>query len=210
MPVLGAATAFVALFFGAARARRQPLARGRLIELMRWGRGAVPHAGDGVLRRARQALWLLFAVRAKPALAAALSAWAAAGLWPGHRRFLNGMRGSRSPSCNVRRPTRRHHLRLDERGLMLHRARAALGAALWLGQGAGLLVSAVGRSAAGSQGSGKLPRNYSQCDSLLLGRQVRRAHISYIEVKNTTSTVEHEASTSKIGEDRSSTVSSAA
>ncbi len=45
-------------------------------------------------------------------------------------------------------------------------------------------------------------RNYSQCDSLLIGDQCGAHTFPYIEVKNTSSTVEHEASTSKIGEDQ--------
>ncbi len=45
-------------------------------------------------------------------------------------------------------------------------------------------------------------RNYSQCDSLLLGDRCGAHTFPYLEVRNTTSTVEHEASTSKIGEDQ--------
>jgi Fe-S cluster assembly protein SufB len=45
-------------------------------------------------------------------------------------------------------------------------------------------------------------RNYSQCDSLLLGDRCGAHTFPYIEVKNTSSQVEHEASTSKIGEDQ--------
>src|SRR5215468_8903520 len=45
-------------------------------------------------------------------------------------------------------------------------------------------------------------RNFSQCDSLLLGNQCGAHTFPYIEVKNTSSRVEHEASTSKIGEDQ--------
>ena len=45
-------------------------------------------------------------------------------------------------------------------------------------------------------------RNYSQCDSLLLGNRCGAHTFPYIEVRNTSSTVEHEASTSKIGEDQ--------
>ena len=45
-------------------------------------------------------------------------------------------------------------------------------------------------------------RNYSQCDSLLLGDQCGAHTFPYIEVRNTSSQVEHEASTSKIGEDQ--------
>ena len=45
-------------------------------------------------------------------------------------------------------------------------------------------------------------RNYSQCDSLLLGDRCGAHTFPYLEVKNTSSQVEHEASTSKIGEDQ--------
>src|SRR5438874_737210 len=45
-------------------------------------------------------------------------------------------------------------------------------------------------------------RNYTQCDSLLLGSDCGAHTMPYIEVKNTSSQVEHEASTSKIGEDQ--------
>jgi Fe-S cluster assembly protein SufB len=45
-------------------------------------------------------------------------------------------------------------------------------------------------------------RNYSQCDSLLLGDKCGAHTFPYIEVNNPTSRVEHEATTSKIGEDQ--------
>src|ERR1700761_4730398 len=45
-------------------------------------------------------------------------------------------------------------------------------------------------------------RNYSQCDSLLLGDKCGAHTFPYLDVRNTTSQVEHEASTSKIGEDQ--------
>jgi Fe-S cluster assembly protein SufB len=45
-------------------------------------------------------------------------------------------------------------------------------------------------------------RNYTQCDSLLIGDQCGAHTFPYVEVKNTTSRAEHEASTSKIGEDQ--------
>jgi Fe-S cluster assembly protein SufB len=53
----------------------------------------------------------------------------------------------------------------------------------------------INKSATGS-------RNYSQCDSLLLGDRCGAHTFPYVEVKNSSSTVEHEASTSKIGEDQ--------
>ena len=45
-------------------------------------------------------------------------------------------------------------------------------------------------------------RNFSQCDSLLLGDKCGAHTFPYIEVKNSTAQVEHEATTSKIGEDQ--------
>ncbi len=45
-------------------------------------------------------------------------------------------------------------------------------------------------------------RNYSQCDSLLLGDRCGAHTFPYLEVRNKTAKVEHEASTSKIGEDQ--------
>src|SRR6478735_346476 len=45
-------------------------------------------------------------------------------------------------------------------------------------------------------------RNFSQCDSLLLGDKCGANTFPYIEVRNNTSVVEHEATTSKIGEDQ--------
>ncbi|MGE5357461.1 MAG: Fe-S cluster assembly protein SufB [Bacteroidales bacterium] len=53
----------------------------------------------------------------------------------------------------------------------------------------------IGKHAAGA-------RNYSQCDSLLIGDECGAHTFPYIEIKNTTSQMEHEASTSKIGEDQ--------
>jgi Fe-S cluster assembly protein SufB len=53
----------------------------------------------------------------------------------------------------------------------------------------------VGKGAEGA-------RNYSQCDSLLLGDRCAAHTFPYIEVKNPTAKVEHEASTSRIGEDQ--------
>ncbi len=45
-------------------------------------------------------------------------------------------------------------------------------------------------------------RNYSQCDSLLIGDKCGAHTFPYIDVQNTTAQVEHEATTSKIGEDQ--------
>lgn len=53
----------------------------------------------------------------------------------------------------------------------------------------------VGKNATGA-------RNYSQCDSMLIGKTCGAHTFPYIEVKNPTAQVEHEATTSKIGEDQ--------
>jgi Fe-S cluster assembly protein SufB len=45
-------------------------------------------------------------------------------------------------------------------------------------------------------------RNFSQCDSLLMGDKCGAHTFPYIEIKDKTGTVEHEATTSKIGEDQ--------
>ena len=51
-------------------------------------------------------------------------------------------------------------------------------------------------------GNAKGARNFSQCDSLLIGDRCGAHTFPYLEVRNTSSQVEHEASTSKIGEDQ--------
>ncbi|MGA9667535.1 MAG: Fe-S cluster assembly protein SufB [Gallionella sp.] len=53
----------------------------------------------------------------------------------------------------------------------------------------------IGRRATGA-------RNYSQCDSMLLGDRCAASTFPTIDVQNITATIEHEASTSKIGEDQ--------
>ena len=53
----------------------------------------------------------------------------------------------------------------------------------------------IGRKAVNS-------RNYTQCDSLLMGNKCGAHTVPYIRNKNSTSTIEHEATTSKINEDQ--------
>ena len=45
-------------------------------------------------------------------------------------------------------------------------------------------------------------RNHSQCDSLLMGDQCGAHTFPYIDVENNSARIEHEATTSKIGEDQ--------
>ena len=48
----------------------------------------------------------------------------------------------------------------------------------------------------------KNARNFSQCDSLLMGDKCGAHTFPYIEIKDKSAIVEHEATTSKIGEDQ--------
>ena len=50
--------------------------------------------------------------------------------------------------------------------------------------------------------SAKGARNFSQCDSLLMGNECGAHTFPYIEIKDPTGRLEHEATTSKIGEDQ--------
>ncbi len=45
-------------------------------------------------------------------------------------------------------------------------------------------------------------RNFSQCDSLLMGNECGAHTFPYIEIENKSAQLEHEATTSKIGEDQ--------
>ena len=81
-----------------------------------------------------------------------------------------------------------------------------------LGKNTKSTIIAKGISAGKSEGNyrglvriakgAKKSRNFSQCDSLLMGDKCGSHTFPYIEVKNNSSKVEHEATTSKIGEDQ--------
>jgi Fe-S cluster assembly protein SufB len=94
-----------------------------------------------------------------------------------------------------------HYQQADTGTKMVHLGRNTRSTILSKGISAGRGKNAyrglvkVGRAAEGA-------RNYTQCDSLLLGDRCRAHTFPYIEVKNPTAKVEHEASTSRIGEDQ--------
>ncbi|AUT76520.1 Fe-S cluster assembly protein SufB [Paraburkholderia hospita] len=94
-----------------------------------------------------------------------------------------------------------HYQQADTGTKMVHLGRNTRSTILSKGISAGRGKNAyrglvkVGRAAEGA-------RNYSQCDSLLLGDRCSAHTFPYIEVKNPTAKVEHEASTSRIGEDQ--------
>ncbi|MFM0557559.1 Fe-S cluster assembly protein SufB [Paraburkholderia sediminicola] len=94
-----------------------------------------------------------------------------------------------------------HYQQADTGTKMVHLGRNTRSTILSKGISAGCGKNAyrglvkVGRAAEGA-------RNYTQCDSLLLGDRCSAYTFPYIEVKNPTAKVEHEASTSRIGEDQ--------
>jgi Fe-S cluster assembly protein SufB len=94
-----------------------------------------------------------------------------------------------------------HYQQADTGTKMVHLGRNTRSTILSKGISAGRGTNAyrglvkVGRAAEGA-------RNYSQCDSLLLGDRCSAHTFPYIEVKNPTAKVEHEASTSRIGDDQ--------
>ncbi|CAN7782027.1 Fe-S cluster assembly protein SufB [Paraburkholderia hospita] len=94
-----------------------------------------------------------------------------------------------------------HYQQADTGTKMVHLGRNTRSTILSKGISAGRGTNAyrglvkVGRAAEGA-------RNYTQCDSLLLGDRCSAHTFPYIEVKNPTAKVEHEASTSRIGDDQ--------
>jgi Fe-S cluster assembly protein SufB len=94
-----------------------------------------------------------------------------------------------------------HHQQADTGTKMIHLGRNTRSTILSKGISAGHGSNAyrglvkVAKSAAGA-------RNYTQCDSLLLGSRCAAHTFPYIEVRNASARVEHEASTSRIGEDQ--------
>jgi Fe-S cluster assembly protein SufB len=94
-----------------------------------------------------------------------------------------------------------HHQQADTGTKMIHLGRNTRSTIVSKGISAGQSNNSyrglvkVGAKAAGA-------RNYSQCDSMLIGSRCAANTFPYIQVNNPTATVEHEATTSKIGEDQ--------
>jgi Fe-S cluster assembly protein SufB len=94
-----------------------------------------------------------------------------------------------------------HHQQADTGTKMMHLGKNTRSRIVSKGISAGVSNNSyrglvhVSRKAANS-------RNFSQCDSLLLGDRCGAHTFPYIEVKNNSAIVEHEATTSKIGEDQ--------
>jgi hypothetical protein len=154
MPVMGAGLAFVALFFFLPLAvAGNPSPDGGIIALIQMG-GAPQYLAIamGSFVALGQALWVLFAVRAKPALAAALPLGPLVVFGFGTVGFLNGMRGALKAVefVNPADKTTIVFAAMSEASCCIVLG-GALAAVLWLGQGAALAVSALGRTAPASR-----------------------------------------------------------
>ena len=94
-----------------------------------------------------------------------------------------------------------HHQQADTGTKMMHLGKNTRSRIVSKGISAGVSNNSyrglvhIGKNASNS-------RNFSQCDSLLLGDKCGAHTFPYIEVKNNSAVVEHEATTSKIGEDQ--------
>jgi Fe-S cluster assembly protein SufB len=94
-----------------------------------------------------------------------------------------------------------HYQQADTGTKMIHLGRNTKSTIISKGVSAGRGQNAyrgLVKIAKGAEGA----RNYTQCDSLLMGERCGAHTFPYIEVKNPTAQVEHEASTSKISEDQ--------
>ncbi|MGB3617801.1 MAG: Fe-S cluster assembly protein SufB [Catalinimonas sp.] len=94
-----------------------------------------------------------------------------------------------------------HHQQADTGTKMVHLGRNTKSRIVSKGVSAGVSQNSY-RGLVQVHARAENARNFSQCDSLLMGDRCGAHTFPYIEVKNTSSTVEHEATTSKIGEDQ--------
>ena len=94
-----------------------------------------------------------------------------------------------------------HHQQADTGTKMIHVGKNTRSTILSKGISAGLGQNAY-RGLVQIQKGAENARNYTQCDSLLIGDRCGAHTFPYIEVMNPSAKVEHEASTSKIGEDQ--------
>jgi Fe-S cluster assembly protein SufB len=94
-----------------------------------------------------------------------------------------------------------HHQQADTGTKMIHIGRNTRSTIVSKGISAGQSNSSY-RGLVRITPSATNARNYSQCDSMLIGSQCGAHTFPYIQVQNNSAQVEHEASTSKIGEDQ--------
>jgi Fe-S cluster assembly protein SufB len=94
-----------------------------------------------------------------------------------------------------------HHQQADTGTKMIHIGRNTRSTIVSKGISAGVGQNTY-RGQVRIMKSAEGARNFSQCDSMLLGDKCGAHTFPYVEVSNPTATLEHEASTSKIGEDQ--------
>ncbi|MCX7175274.1 MAG: Fe-S cluster assembly protein SufB [Proteobacteria bacterium] len=94
-----------------------------------------------------------------------------------------------------------HHQQADTGTKMIHIGRNTRSTIVSKGISAGLSNNSY-RGLVKVAPSAEGARNYSQCDSMLIGDRCSANTFPYIQVRNNRAKVEHEASTSKIGEDQ--------
>lgn len=94
-----------------------------------------------------------------------------------------------------------HHQQADTGTKMIHLGKNTRSTIIAKGIGAGKSKNAY-RGLVRIAPTAVNARNYTQCDSLLMGDQCSAQTMPYIEVRQPTAQVEHEASTSKISEDQ--------
>ena len=94
-----------------------------------------------------------------------------------------------------------HHQQADTGTKMVHVGKNTRSTIISKGISAGVSSNTYrGQVKIGAKAAGA--RNYSQCDSMLIGSHCAANTVPYIQVANASAKVEHEASTSKIGEDQ--------
>ncbi|MFA6442279.1 MAG: SufD family Fe-S cluster assembly protein, partial [Sterolibacterium sp.] len=94
-----------------------------------------------------------------------------------------------------------HHQQADTGTKMIHIGKNTRSTIVSKGISAGLSNNSY-RGLVKVATSAEGARNYSQCDSMLIGDRCSANTFPYIQVRNHSAKVEHEASTSKIGEDQ--------
>ena len=94
-----------------------------------------------------------------------------------------------------------HHQQADTGSKMVHIGRNTKSTIISKGISAGKSINSY-RGLVKISPKAEGARNYSQCDSMLIGQACAASTFPYIDVQNKSATVEHEATTSKIGEDQ--------
>ena len=111
------------------------------------------------------------------------------------------LRGDNSQASFIRSRITNNHQQADTGTKMIHNGKNTRSTIISKGISAGKSSNTyrgLVRVGAGAENV----RNFTQCDSLLLGDQCSAHTVPYIEVKNPTAQIEHEATTSKISDDQ--------